>query len=92
VTSESVRVRHTLRAVPNADLTQQVIETSLRLINASRSGDIDGQDVASELGHDGSDVELYYCFREAVRRGELTVAHWRGGMGLPSIVRLPAMG
>lgn len=76
--------------MPDADLTRQVTDTALRLISASRSGEVDGEDVARELGRGVDDIDVYYSFREAVRRGDLEVPSWRGGMGLPYMVRLPA--
>jgi hypothetical protein len=78
-----------LDAVPDADLTEAVTEAALRLISASRTGTIEGVDVARELGRDPDDVDLYSAFKEAVRRGDLE-AYFPGGMGMPHLVRLPA--
>lgn len=75
-------------AMPDADLTEQVIEVSLRLINESRSGDIEGQDVAREI--DRPSIDLYWAFQEAKRRGVLEM-YFPGGMELPYLVRLPAV-
>jgi hypothetical protein len=72
----------------SADLVRQVIETSQRLISASRSGDIEGADVAHELGRDANDIDVYYAFQEAKRQGALDMT-FPGGMTLPVLVRLP---
>jgi hypothetical protein len=79
-------------SVADADLTQEVIQASLRLINASRTSEVDGEDVAREIGREADDIDVYYAFREADRVGELEIQAWRGGMGLPHCVRLPRVG
>lgn len=73
--------------MPDADLVEQVVDVSLRLISASRSGEIDGEDVRKEI--DRSEVDLYWAFQEAKRRGTLEM-YFPGGMGLPSSIRLPS--
>jgi hypothetical protein len=40
----------------DADLTEQVIEVSLRLISERRTGDIEGQDVAREIDRPTNDL------------------------------------
>lgn len=70
--------------MPDAELTQEVIDVSTRLIDASREGEIDGKDVAAEL--DKSDIDLYWAFQEAKRQGALKM-YFPGGMELPSMIR-----
>jgi len=70
--------------MPDADLTEEVIEVSTRLIEASRSGEIEGETVAAEI--DRPTIDLYYAFKEAQRRGALEM-YFPGGMGLPSMIR-----
>jgi hypothetical protein len=72
--------------MPDADLADQVAEISLRLISASKSGEIEGADVARELERFEND--LYWAFQELKRRGTLDM-YFPGGMGLPSMIRLP---
>lgn len=72
--------------MPDADLADQVAEISLRLISASKSGEIEGADVAGEL--ERSENDLYWAFQELKRRGTLDM-YFPGGMGLPSMIRLP---
>jgi hypothetical protein len=75
--------------MPDADFTDEVTQTALRMISAGRDGDVDGEDVARELGRDPDDLDVYYALREAQRRGDLECDAWRGGMGNPGFVRLP---
>jgi hypothetical protein len=72
--------------MPDADLADQVGEISLRLISASKTGEIEGADVAREL--ERSENDLYWAFQELKRRGTLEM-YFPGGMGLPSMIRLP---
>lgn len=72
--------------MPDSDLVEQVIDVSLRLISASRTGEIEGDDVAREI--DRPENDLYWAFQEAKRRGTLDL-YFPGGMGLPSLIRLP---
>ncbi len=72
--------------MPDMELTKEVIEVSTRLIDASREGEIEGKDVAAQI--DRPDVDLYYAFQEAKRRGVLKM-YFPGGMGLPSLIRRP---
>lgn len=74
--------------VPDADLVRQVIETSQRLISGSPSGDVEGEDVARELGRDTGDMNVYWAFQEARRQGTLEM-YFPGGMALPTLIRLP---
>jgi hypothetical protein len=74
----------TVLAMPDMELTQEVIDVSTRLIDASREGEIEGKDVAAEI--DRPDIDLYYAFKEAKRQGALTM-YFEGGMGLPSMIR-----
>ena len=75
--------------MPDADLTREVIEISLRLIDEDRAGQTDGGEVASLVRRaDIEDIDLYYAFKEAQRQGVLSM-YFPGGMGLPSIVRRP---
>jgi len=76
----------TVFAMPDMELTQEVIDVSTRLIDASREGEIEGKDVAAEI--DRPDIDLYYAFQEAKRQGALTM-YFEGGMGLPSMIRRP---
>jgi hypothetical protein len=75
--------------MPDANFTQEVTDAAFRLISASRTGDVEGNDIALEVGRERGDVDVYYALREAARRGELECQAWEGGMGLPGIVRLP---
>jgi hypothetical protein len=72
--------------MPDADLADAVAEVSLRLISASKTGEIEGQAVASEI--ERPENEIYWAFQELRRRGILDM-YFPGGMGLPEIVRLP---
>lgn len=72
--------------MPDAELTRQVIEVSLRLIEADRAGETDGASVAAVI--DRPEIDLYYAFQEAKRQRALEV-YFPGGMGLPSMVRRP---
>lgn len=74
----------TVLAMPDMELTQEVIDVSTRLIDASREGEVEGKDVAAEI--DRSDIDLYYAFQEAKRQGALTM-YFEGDMGLPSMIR-----
>jgi hypothetical protein len=53
----------------HSDLKQQVIDTSLRLIDESEHGQIEGSDVAEELGMDPEGSALYNAFGEACDQG-----------------------
>jgi hypothetical protein len=72
--------------MPDADLADAVAEVSLRLISSSQSGEIDGNDVASEI--ERPENEIFWAFKELRRRGTLDM-YFPGGMGLAEIVRLP---
>ena len=74
----------TVFAMPDMELTQEVIDVSTRLIDASREGEIEGKDVAAEI--DRPDIDLYYAFQEARRQGALKM-DFPGGMELPSMIR-----
>jgi hypothetical protein len=75
--------------MPDADLTREVIEISVRLIEEDRAGQIDGSEVASKVRRaDIADIDLYYAFKEAQRQGVLTM-YFPGGMVLPVLVRRP---
>lgn len=74
--------------MPDDELVREITDVTLRLISASRSGEVDGEEVAREIGRDPEDVDLYDAFREAERRGSFEVASWAGGMGLPEMIRL----
>jgi hypothetical protein len=56
----------------HGELKQQVIETSLRLIDESEHGEVSGEDVAHELGMDPKTPELYDAFRVANDQGSLS--------------------
>lgn len=70
--------------MPDAELTRQVIEVSLRQIEADRAGETTGDAVGAEI--DRPEIDIYYAFQEARRRRVLDV-YFPGGMSLPSIVR-----
>lgn len=70
--------------MPDAELTQKVIDVSLRLIEEDRAGQTDGASVAAEV--DRPEIDIYYAFWEAREQGVLEV-YFPGGMSLPSIVR-----
>lgn len=72
--------------MPDADLVEQVAEVSLRLISASKTGEISGEEVTGEIAR--SENDLYWAFQELKRRGVLEM-YFPGGMGLPSMIRLP---
>ena len=74
--------------MPDANLVDEVIAVSTRLINESPHGEIDGKEVAEEI--DRSDTDLFWAFQEARRRGALDIEHFGGGMGFPSMIRLPS--
>jgi hypothetical protein len=74
--------------MPDDELVREITDATLRLISASRSGDVQGEEVARDIGRDPDDVDLYYAFREAERRGSFEVVGWAGGMGLPLMIRL----
>lgn len=74
--------------MPDEQLQEQLLDTARRLAADSRTGDVDGEDVARELGCDPNDAALYDAFRVAEHRGELECQAWRGGMGLPAMVRV----
>lgn len=75
--------------MPDAELAEALTNAALRLISASQSGDVEGNDVAQEIGRDPDDIAIYNAFREVERRGDLECLAWEGGMGLPTMVRLP---
>lgn len=56
-----------------ADLTEAVFETSQRLISASRTGDVDGEDRSACAWRTPDDTDVYYALQEAKRRGALKV-------------------
>jgi hypothetical protein len=72
--------------MPDTDLTNRVADVSLRLISASKTGEIAAEDVANEIAR--SENDLYWAFKELRRRGTLDM-YFPGGMGLPSMIRLP---
>lgn len=72
--------------MPDVELTREVIDASLRLIDASREGEVEGRDVAAKF--DKPDVDLYYAFQEARRQGALEM-YFPGAMELPSVIRRP---
>lgn len=72
--------------MPDMELAREVIEVSMRLIEADRAGEIEGKDVAAEI--DRPEIDLYYSFKEAQRQGVLEM-RFPGDMGLPSMVRRP---
>jgi hypothetical protein len=74
----------------DAELVKLVTDTARRLISEAKTGAIDGEHVASELGRGADDNDLYWAFKEAQRRGDL-VCEYPGGMQLPSYVTLPAL-
>jgi len=77
--------------MPDADLADALTEAAQRLISASPNGDVEGRDVALEIGRDPADPDasLHHAFNEIKRRGTLECFAFEGGMGLPGIVRLP---
>jgi hypothetical protein len=76
--------------VPDADLMQRLYDAALVLCNASVDGFVDGADIAREAGENPDDAAVYHAMRELEHRGRLDCHRsWRGGMGLPSMVRLP---
>jgi hypothetical protein len=74
--------------MPDADFEREVVETSIRLIMESPHGQIEGVDVARELGREDDDTELYYAFQEAKNRGQLDI-YFPGGMAMPGMIRRP---
>ena len=74
---------------PPADLVAEVMQTALQMISTERTGMVDGEKIAAELGRGPHDMDMYYTYREIQRRGDLDFDAWRGGMGLPGIVKLP---
>jgi hypothetical protein len=78
-----------VNVTPKADLVAEVTHTALQMISADRTGMVDGEKIAAELGRGPHDADMYYAYREIQRRGDLDFDAWRGGMGLPGIVKLP---
>jgi hypothetical protein len=78
-----------VNVTPRADLVAEVTLTALQMISAERTGMVDGEKIAAELGRGPHDMDMYYAYREIQRRGELDFDAWRGGMGLPGMVKLP---
>jgi hypothetical protein len=72
----------------HSDMKQQVIDTSLRLIDESERGQIEGSEVAEDLGMDPEDSALYNAFREACDQGYLR-CDFPGGMQIPHMIRRP---
>jgi hypothetical protein len=69
---------------------QRIYDAALKLCNASMSGFVDGVEIVREADEDPNDAAVYYAMRELERRGRLDChKSWRGGMGLPGMVRLP---
>jgi hypothetical protein len=78
-----------VNVTPQADLVAEVTQTALQMISAERTGLVDGEKIAAELGRGPDDMDMYYAYREIQRRGDLDFDAWRGGMGLPGTVKLP---
>lgn len=78
-----------VNVTPHADLVAEVTRTALQMISAERTAMVDGEKIAADLGRGPHDMDMYYAFREIQRRGDLDFDAWRGGMGLPGIVKLP---
>jgi hypothetical protein len=76
-------------SVEGPDFVEVVVDTALKLISGSQTGDVDGDQVAHAVGRDPHDIDVYYALRTADRRGDIECVAWRGGMGLPAFVRLP---
>lgn len=74
----------------HAELKEQVIQTSLRLIDQSSHGQIQGEDVAVELGIDPNDAMLHSAFHAACDHGDL-LCDFSGGMDLPTTVTRPSL-
>ncbi len=83
------RLLANLTSMPDESLIEAVIDAARRMCPASLSGDVEGAEIAHEVGRDPDDVDLYYAFQTAERRGDLECLAWIGGMGLPGIVRIP---
>jgi hypothetical protein len=73
--------------MPDAELVEAATTAALRLIAASPSGEVSGEDLAREVGRPSDDVDLYYALREAERSGVIQCQAWGGGMGLPAMIR-----
>lgn len=78
--------RATVPVMPDSELTKEVIDVSLRLIDADRAGETEGKDVAAEI--DRPEIDLHYAFKEAQRQGVLEM-YFPSGLGLPSMIRRP---
>jgi hypothetical protein len=55
------RICNDERRLPDMALTEEVIDVSNRLIDASRAGEIESKDVAAEI--DKPEIDLYYASR-----------------------------
>ncbi len=75
--------------MPDAALANELAVEAERMLAATAHNYVDGRDVASAIGRDSEDVDVYHAFREIERRGTLKLEAWRGGMGLPAFVGLP---
>ena len=56
--------------MPDTDLADQVSEVALRLISASKTGEIEGEAVAQEIERPEND--LYWAFQELSDRASST--------------------
>jgi hypothetical protein len=74
--------------MPDEGLIAAVVDTAQRLCASSKTGWVDGEAIAAELGLDPQDSSSSYnAFRAAADQGRL-VCDYPGGMELPR-VRLP---
>jgi hypothetical protein len=73
--------------MPDEELIQQVVAAVNQLAQDSRSGEVDGEDVAQRLRVETEGADLYYAFKVADERGQIRVGSWPGGMGLPHMIK-----
>ncbi len=68
-------------------LYEQIVETATKMSEDSPSGDVDGEDVAREVGREPDDPAVYDALQAADERAVLACQGWRGENGLPTRVR-----
>jgi hypothetical protein len=75
--------------MPDEELIEQLVGAARELAAESPSGEVDGEDVAKRIDADPEDpgAKMYHAFKVAERRGRLACRGWRGGMGLPRMIR-----
>lgn len=73
--------------MPDEELIQRVVTAVDQLAQDSRSGEVDGEDVAKRLGVEPEGADLYYAFKVADERGRIRVGSWPGSMSIPNMIK-----